>query len=345
MELCKREFLISRIRSGYVPVVINGKRFLVYYPDLDTILRANEIFMTAYDEALENDLFDDSDVMNLLIGLGTWSDQKEKELEEIVPGHIEYWKIELYNNMLKSNTQATIRKYLHVAKEEYAKLYTIRHSLDHMTCGGYASYVKNMYIVSRSARYKNKVVNWKTIDLNAVMNGYYTELLDSDTIRMLSHTYPWTSIWPVLKVNGKIFDTNNLTFEQQTLISWSTMYDRIYESPDCPSEEVINDDDMLDGWLLVQKRHREGERQKQELQQKVGGKLGKADDVFLMAETPQDAQKIDMLNEPHMARIKKQRMAEIKSQGGQLLEQQLSDVKMKRTMQLRQAFSQQIKGR
>jgi hypothetical protein len=123
------------------------------------------------------------------------------------------------------------------------------------------------------------------------------------------------------------------------------MYDRIYESPDCPSEEVINDDDMLDGWLLVQKRHREGERQKQELQQKVGGKLGKADDVFLMAETPQDAQKIDMLNEPHMARIKKQRMAEIKSQGGQLLEQQLADVKMKRIMQLRQAFSQQIKGR
>jgi hypothetical protein len=202
-----------------------------------------------------------------------------------------------------------------------------------------------MYIISKCTRYANKIVNWKTIDLNAIMNGYYAELLDSDTIRMLSRSYPWTSYWPVLKINGRIFENINLTFEQQTLISWSTMYDRIYESPDCPSEEVISDDDMLDGWLLVQKRQREGERQKQELQKKVGGKLGKADDVFLMAETPADAQKIDMLNEPHMVRVKKQRMAEIKSQGGQLLEQQFTDVKMKRTMQLRQAFSQTIKGK
>ena len=344
MELAKREFLISRIRSGYVPVVVKNKRFLVYYPTIEVTVRANQIYIEEYDKAVENDLFDDTDIMNLLIGVGIWSDDKEKELLEILPGHIEYWKIELYNNILKSKTQNTIRKYLRTAKEEYSKLYTIRHSFDHITCVGYANYVKNMYIISKSTRYKNKNVNWKNVDLNAVMNGYYAELLDTDTLRMLSRSYPWNTLWPVLKINGRIFDTINLTFEQQTLISWSSMYDKIYESPECPSDDVISDDDMLDGWLLIQKRKREGARQKQELQQKLGGKLGQADDVFLMAEGPQDVQKIDMLNEPHIARVKQQRVAEIKSHGGHLLEQQLSDVKRKRAMQLRQAFSQKIKG-
>ena len=345
MELYKREHLIARISAGYIPVVIKGKRYKVYHPDNELTLRASEIYIEEYEKALENDLLDDEDAMNLLIGLDLWSDQKEKELLEIVPGHIEYWKIELYDKMLQSSTREKIRKYLQVAKNEYSELYTLRHCFDQVTCAGYASYVKNMYIISHSTRYKGKKVNWNKVDLNAVMHGYYSELVDSDTLRMLSRTSPWNGMWAILKTNGHIFNNTYLTHEQQTLISWSNMYDKIYESPECPSDDVLNDDDMLDGWLLVQKRKREAERKKQALESRLGDKLGNADDVFLMAETQKDAQDIDLLNEPHMKGIKKQRIAQVKSSDGEVLEQQLRDVKQKRAMQLRQAFSQTVKGR
>lgn len=345
MDSYKREYLVNRIIAGYIPVVINGKRYKVYHPDTDTALIASEIYIEEYAKAVEEEIFDDEDVMNLLIGADLWTDRKEEELKKIVPGHIEYWKIELYQKMLQSNQQRTIRKYLQAAKDAYDNLYDIRHSLDAITCSGYASYAKNMYIISNSTRYKDKRVNWDKVDLNAVMQQYYGAIIGNETIRLLARTSPWNGMWGVLKSNGRIFENTNLTIEQQVLISWSNMYDKIHESPECPSDEVMDDDDMLDGWLLIQKRKREADRQKQEVEGRLGEKLGNADDVFLMAETPQDAQKIDLLNEPHMMQTKKQRMAQIKSSDGEVLEQQLSDVKRKRAMQLRQAFSETVKGK
>jgi len=344
MELYKREFLISRIRAGYIPIDLENKRLIIYHPDLDTLLAAQELFIREYEEAVEEELFQDSDVYKLLIDIDLWSEQKEKELNEIIPGHIEYWKIELYRSILKSNTRETIRKYLKTAKEEYGKLYQIRHSFDHITCFGYASYVKNMFIISECARCKNKRVNWKTFDLNKVMSLYHENILDSDAIRALARSYPWSGLWPTLKINGKIFENSELTSEQQTLISWSVMYDRIYESPDCPPEEVIEDDDLLDGWLLIQKRQREADKKKHEIENVANKKIGNADEIYLMVETPQDSQKVELLNDVRAAQIKQQRLKQIKEKGN-VLEQQLADVKFKRAMEIQQAYVNKVKGR
>lgn len=343
MELYKREFLISRIRAGYIPVNIEGRRYNVYTPSSSITLRANEIYCQEYEKAIEEELFDDDDIYNFLVFSGLWSAEKEKEFNEIVPKHIEYWKIELYKNVLRSNTRDTIRKYLKAAKEEYSKLHSVRHSFDHVTCAGHASYVKNMFLISKCARYKGKRINWSNVDLNNFMTTYYTSLIDSDIIRELARTQPWSGLWPILKINGKIFENTNLSHEQQHLISWSTMYDRIYESPDCPGEDVIEDDDMLDGWLLIQRRQREADKKKHELENVANKKIANADDIFLVAETPADAQKIDLLNDPRARKIKSQRLREVKN-SGQLLEQQLSDVKQKRFMQLQQTYSQKMKG-
>ena len=37
------------------------------------------------------------------------------------------------------------------------------------------------------------------------------------------------------------------------------MYDNIQEAAETPSEDVINDDDVLDGWFIVQRKKREVE--------------------------------------------------------------------------------------
>lgn len=344
MELYKREFFISRIRSGYIPLEVGGKRLIVRHPSIGVVLRSNEIYIEGYERAIEEELFDDDDVYNLLVAIGLWSEKQEKELEKIVPDHIEYWKIELYKNILKSNTRITIRKYLDTAKNELNRLYNIRHSFDHMTCAGYASYAKNLFLISRCTTCNNKRVDWVKFDLNRVMGLYHQNLLDADTIRVLARSSPWSGMWPVLKANGKIFNTTNITTEQQALISWSSMYDKIYESPDCPPEEVIEDDDMLDGWLLIQKRQRDADKKKHEIENISNKKIANAGEIFLVAETPQDAQKIDLLNDPHAAQIKKQKLQEVKNRGS-VLEQQLTDVKRKRAMQIQQAYINQVKGR
>jgi hypothetical protein len=176
------------------------------------------------------------------------------------------------------------------------------------------------------------------------MHKYYGAILSADNIRMLARTMPWSWLWGILKTNGKLFSNDALTNEQQSLISWSVMYDRIHESPDCPSDDIINDDDMLDGWLLIQRKQREAERKKQEVESAVGGKIVNADEIFIPVETAEDALKVDLLNSPRAVNIKKQRLRQIKAEG-MVKEQSLKDMKLRQAMQMRQEFSQKIKGK
>ena len=122
------------------------------------------------------------------------------------------------------------------------------------------------------------------------------------------------------------------------------MYDRIHESPDCPSEGVLDDDDMLDGWLLVQRKKREADQKKQEVEGAVNTKIANADEIYVKVESYEDAKKIDLLNPSHVNRTKRQRLQQLKEKGV-IKEQEFKDVQLKRSMEMRQAFTQQVKGR
>ena len=192
MELYKREFLISRIRARYVPIKVDNKRVKVYHPNIDIKLLSEQLYIHAYKKAIKNGLFDDDDIYNILVMNDLWTEEDEKNYNDVVPKHIEYWKKELYRSTLKSNTRENIRKYLATAKKEYVRLNNMRHHFDHMTCNGYASYIKNMFIISKTTKYRGKRVDWKNFDLNKVATDYFyknqdlffVSLLKDDTFQM-----------------------------------------------------------------------------------------------------------------------------------------------------------------
>lgn len=338
MELYTREFFISRIRAGYISFLLNKYRIVVKAPSNDILVQANELYINEYYKALEEDLLTTDDTLFLLIQLGLWTEQNENEYQNIVPKHIDYWKVELYNSLLRSKTKEQVKKYLDAAKKELIRLAEIRHSYDYLTAEGYAAYVKNMFLVSKCAEYNNKRINWRKFDISQIMYNYHSHLLSSDQIRFLARTTPWASLWPVLKLNGQIFENINLTTEQQVLLSWSVMFDRIFESPDCPSDEVIEDDDMLDGWLIIQRKKREEERNKQEVEDSVNKKIRNADEIFVKAESLEDAKKIELLNSPQSKKIKQQRLNQLKS-NKVVRQQEFRDVQQKRSMLMAQAYN------
>jgi hypothetical protein len=96
--------------------------------------------------------------------------------------------------------------------------------------------------------------------------------------------------------------------------------------------------------LLVQKRKREAEKNQRDIEDGLSSKMKNADDVFLVAETASDAQKIDMLNPQHVKNVKAQRMKHVKDKG-MVREQEFKDVQQKRSMQMQQAYLQTVKGR
>lgn len=344
MEPYKRDFFIARIQAGCVPVNMGGIRYVVNHPTVDINLLAQEKYLEAYEQAQDQELMADDDLLDFLIKQGIWSNQREEEYQRIVPGHIEYWKIELYQSALKANTRKKMRQYLQVAKEEYNKLHDIRHCYDYVTVDGYANFVRSMYVISECTMIDGEKVDWDCYSLTKFMGHYHQSLILPEDVRELARTSPWNNLWSTLKASGKIFNVDYITPEQQSLLSWSIMYDKIYESPDCPTEEVIEDDDMLDGWLLLQKRKRDADKKQQEVEGAISSKMKNADEIFIPVETAEDAQKIDLLNPQHVKNIKKQRMKQIEKQGT-VKEQEFKDVQLKRSMQLQEAYNQHVKGR
>jgi hypothetical protein len=116
------------------------------------------------------------------------------------------------------------------------------------------------------------------------------------------------------------------------------MYDSAYEHPDCPNDKVIEDDDMFDGWMIYQRRENDKAKDKNRANKILEGKnLGKAQEVFLMANTNEEAQNIYNLNDNQSRNIIREREKMI-SHLGSVEHSKLPDVQRDLVIQSNQQF-------
>jgi hypothetical protein len=327
MKLHERDFLLYRIITGklkYKDVVIKS-------PSLEILYRGSEIYKKFYENSLAEGIMTEQDTVNLLCEQGQWDNEKEKTLNEILPNQIEHWKEELYRTYYQSDKKKTIRKYLETARFELNRLMNLRHSYDHVSCTGVANYAKLQFIIENSTFKGKKKYVWEKHSAYSVMSFYQDNIIKEENIRELSHNHPWYMIWQTGKKIGKIFDkpATKLDFDQQRLIMWSILYDNVNEQSDTPPEDVINDDDALDGWLSIKKKER-GENQ--------GVKINEnAQEVYIPVSNAEDAVKIDKLNSQYARTIKKQRFNAVQKYG-ELREQDLPDIKQEIMMEQNRRF-------
>ena len=117
------------------------------------------------------------------------------------------------------------------------------------------------------------------------------------------------------------------------------MYDNAYQSMECPPDNVFEDDDMFDGWLIDQRRKRDKE-QKQKQVDTMKNVSDKAQEVFLFAPTREDADKVYDLNDPD-ARIKLRQRQNVIDQRGEGEAQDLPDTQL----ELRQQQMEEYKAK
>ena len=173
------------------------------------------------------------------------------------------------------------------------------------------------------------------------MTGSY--LIESD-VRELARSEPWRSIWLMKEDTGQTLFTNcperELTYDQRNICVWSRMYDNVQESTECPDDEVINDDDMLDGWFIIQRKKQEKEKLESTVESMTNNsKIANSQEVFIMTDNQQQADMINSANSLHGQLLKKQRLAQVKAAGGELKDQQLQD----KQLELRTISNQQYK--
>lgn len=336
-----REVLVNRIISGVHVFPYEGRIFLVYPPTLVDKAKGEAVYLTTVENNRFNQIQTQETIEQVLIDSGVWSMVMAAQLAAL-PKEIDNLKVDLFHSYFKSRQLERVRRQLRKAKQRLEELTIARHSLDDATIEGVARLAKNNYLMSRCLRHSDgspltDSLSSKIIERASVFvaNNTITEI----AARELARTDPWKGIWVASKVEGSLFGqpATLLTDEQKSLILWSRMYDSIYESLECPPEPIINDNDVLDGWLIAQNRNRESEQAKRYGESHLGNLKG--GEVFIPVETLEDARKVDALNTAEARRIKTQRFHALQ-QMGRIAEQNLPDAKNR----MRQQAREQLQG-
>ncbi len=316
MERYRRDFFISRIDAGYLRWRVNDDLTLrINPPTKDLIYESNEVYIELYSDIEFDDMLDEAEAVQFMMGGGVWSDKMQQDLDKL-PDNIETLKLELFEAMYKKGTQKKLRKYINVSKKEQERLSGIKHSWDHYTKHGLASFARWQYILNKSVKYQDgSDYDWKHINTLTALSYYQSQFIPEDTIRELSHTEPWSNMWEVRKLNSHIFD-GNITMDQMRLASWSNMYDTVAQSPECPPRFVLEDHDMMDGWLISQRKERDKDQKKHEIEGRLTNeKISSSDEVFIKVKEHDKPEDIMSLNTPHAQAIVASRLKEVAKKG------------------------------
>jgi len=342
MKQYEREYFVSRIRSGVYIVDYNGVKLKVLPHTIEDEFEANQIYMETFNSAAEDGLKTFDEMHEWIVSKGLWT-EKDDEREEGLKKDLEKLRIEIYKARNSHSNRETIRKYIRAGEQQQLEHLTKKHVYQENTCEGLAILEKSLELLRRCTYVGKELFDFGSIDIKDIWGFVNSQTCDDTQLRELARSEPWRSTWSLRESGGySLFCHNDreLTIEQKNLLMWSRMYDNIQESTDCPSEDVIEDDDMLDGWFLIQQKKRDKEKAESDFDKMNNSKLKNADDIFIMAGSQKDVEKIDSMNDTHGKMTKKERAASLRHKGS-MEQHEFRDEKLK----LRQQSNQQFKDK
>ena len=322
--------LISRICSKKLYFSYDQIDYVLYSPDIEIRYEADIYYQKILEENKYEEWILQENIIRFLNYIGVWNNEQEDNLNTLSK-EIDNSKMELFENRLQPSKLKTIRKKLETKKHIYEKLISTKTSMDYLTLEHFCNTRKNEFIIAKTLKYRdsNKLV-CKDLDsfnhksFHDLANCIADNFISVSTYKTIAKSEMWRSIWNSGKSNVFEGYSSDFSDEQKTLIGLSNMYDRVYEHPEAPSQDVVDDDDMLDGWMLYQKKKSE-ESQKEKGAEALTRKHKDAKEIFVTS-SQKDAKNISELNSRESLNIKKQR-AKIVDTKGEVNEFELPDVK------------------
>lgn len=326
MEQYEKSYYISRIVSGQFRYYIDNKEFVIRNVSLENQYLAEELFRSILDGGIKDGLMSEDDVLNFLIDQGIWTVEQQESFSKIEKD-IEEFKVQIFKSKFRSDERKLLKFNLAHFRNLHSELYSVRHSYDHLSAMGLAQTARYKYLTACSIYYKNGKPLWSKPSSNYRANKYnyiIDETLSSlsknriseSTFRELARTDPWRSIWGCresagLGLFGKA--ASELTEEQRVLSLWSLTYDNIFNSPEKPDAKTVEDDDALDGWIILQQRKSKVEEKERF---KIDNeKIANSDEVFIIADNIEDAREIEELNSDMGKMLKRQKMNMVQTRG------------------------------
>lgn len=330
------------IRSGKVFISYKNIELEILPLTIDQSFKSCQIYKEAYDKAYSEEIMTEEDMDQWMMENELWTIHDDKR-EEGLKKEIEKLKVEIYNAKDNESLANSIRRYIRAGESQLNSHLNKKYVYHQNTCEGVASTERLAWIIKNTTYSQSKLYNFEELSLQYVIDEWQSHFLPDNKSRELARNDPWKSLWITRENSGVALFANppntELTHNQKNILIWSQMYDNIQESMECPSKEVIEDDDMLDGWFIIQHQKREKDRIEKEFENSTSNeKIKNASEVFIVSGDKKKINKINDMNDPVSKMIKQQRNMVIKKEGhidDHNLPDQRRNIQMMATNQMR----------
>lgn len=323
----ERESFIYILRSGKIHISDN---IYILPPTIDEIVESYVKYNEIYNQCLVDGIMTEENMITWMKENLVWTKYNETLVEKLQK-ELEELKIDIFQSRKSISKCNSIRQNIRYKEELLQEQMVLKNSEYSNTCEGIASSARLNWLISQTTYASNLKYNFKTIPLETVVYIWQQSILPESKYRELARTDPWRSLWTINKnIKIKLFlnkKNQDLTINQKNLIIWSQIYDNTYESIDCPENSVFNDDDMFDGWMILQNKKNEKNKLDQYIEEATSNtKIKNSKEVFIMAHDKQHASHIHDLNNESAKHVINNRFKTL-SEKGTVLEQDFQDVR------------------
>lgn len=351
MENEDKELKIYSIITGKTYLTYKGQEYHTVINTPEEKYRASLVYQQTLDDLKYESIMSWEEAQRVSNQIGIWTKENESGLESLIK-MLEDLKLQLYRSRLIPDRVKSFKSQIEKVKHGIEKSNTNKYKLYHATKEYYASVVKKQYLVGLSIRdednqqiytHKNFWVSDNTL-IDLFINKIFENQLSMSSIRELARNEPWRSMWATQK--GQVFGISSTcwTDDQRVLASFSRMYDNVYESMESPEDTVIEDDDMLDGWFIHQRKEREKSKQEKVASHMFKGQKNGNQELFLMANSQESAQAIYNMNDEQGKSIVQNRQQQIKNKG-YVEHSELADVQLDLKLQANQELREKMRKR
>jgi hypothetical protein len=317
---------LYRIFTGSLFFYYNSDQYELKSPSKDIKYQSELIYDNIVNEEKYYNWIREENLIETMISLGLWHQNTDNTIQQLEK-KIDNLKVDLYTNRIKTKETEQTRKKIAITYREIDNISAIKHNFYQNTLEGYAGSIKNEFLICSTLYRNNKRVflninkdSTSYTQFNAIVSEINKHIIGIKDYKAIARSQLWKSYWNSGDKNN-IFcqHTIDLTDEQRSLLNISRMYDSIYEHPECPEEKVIQDDDMLDGWMILQKRN--ADRSKKQKLATNNNKISESSEVFIVTEDSADAKNVLELNTDEGKALIREKITYVNSQSGTSVEE------------------------